>query len=219
MREALISSHCAVGDDGTFEKHRDVVGHHENTLQVVRNDDGRAVEAFAQADDQIGQHVGDDRIEAGRRLVVEHAVRVRDHRARETGAFDHAAREFGREALADVRKPDALERLLDLRADLCFRELRVLAQRQRDVVEDRQRVEQRRELKRKPDRFPDPDQLALVKAGDVAVADQHAPFVGRSRPLSNRRIVDFPAPDKPMMHVIAPSTMSSERCCMTTFGP
>ena len=37
-----------VGDDGTFEEHRDVVGHHEDRLEVVRDHDRRAVELLAQ---------------------------------------------------------------------------------------------------------------------------------------------------------------------------
>ena len=72
--EPLISSTCAVGDDRTFEEHGDVVGHLENALQIVRNDDRGAVRACPQADDQVGQDVGDDRVEPGRGFVVEHAA-------------------------------------------------------------------------------------------------------------------------------------------------
>jgi hypothetical protein len=82
--------------------------------------------------------VRDDRIEAGRRLVVEHAVRVRHDRAREAGAFQHAARELRRNAIDTRCEADALERPHHDRVDLRFRTLRVFAQRQRDVLADRQ---------------------------------------------------------------------------------
>ena len=45
------------------------------------------------------------------------------------------------------------------------------------------------------------------------------PLSGFLSPLSSRRIVDFPAPESPMMQVIAPSTISSERFCKMIFGP
>src|SRR5579875_2611866 len=45
------------------------------------------------------------------------------------------------------------------------------------------------------------------------------PLSGLRRPLSKRKIVDFPAPERPMMQVIASSTMSSEQCRSTTFEP
>ena len=52
LGEAVISSTCAVGDDRTFEQHGHVVGHLEDALQIVRDDDRGSVEPLAQADDQ-----------------------------------------------------------------------------------------------------------------------------------------------------------------------
>ncbi len=45
------------------------------------------------------------------------------------------------------------------------------------------------------------------------------PLSGSLSPLSSRRMVDLPAPESPMMQVIAPSTMSSERFCITILLP
>ena len=45
------------------------------------------------------------------------------------------------------------------------------------------------------------------------------PLSGFLSPLSRRRIVDLPAPESPMMQVIAPSTTSSERFCTMILGP
>src|SRR5579872_1370603 len=46
-----------------------------------------------------------------------------------------------------------------------------LAQRQCDVFVDRQTVEERRELERKPDRAAQLDELAVAKLGDVLILD------------------------------------------------
>ena len=63
----------------------------------------------------------DDRIESGRRFIVEDGPRVGDHGPREAGALDHAARQLGWKAIADRRQADALERLLDMRLDFVVR--------------------------------------------------------------------------------------------------
>ena len=76
---------------------------------------------------------------SGRRLVVEHALRVRDHGAREAGALDHAARKLGRKAFARRSASPTLSSVSSTRARISSSGmLRAFAQRQRDVVEDRE---------------------------------------------------------------------------------
>ena len=45
------------------------------------------------------------------------------------------------------------------------------------------------------------------------------PASGFLSPFRSRKMVDFPAPERPMMQVIAPSTTSSDRFCITIFDP
>ena len=161
----------AVGDDRAFEEHRDVVGHHVDRLQIVRDDDGGAVEFLAQADDRVGDQVRDDRIEPGRRLVVQHELGAGYDRAREARSLEHAARKVAWHRVIGMSEADALERVFDRFADLRVGAMRVLAQRQRDVLADRQAVEQRRELERERDRFADLVERAFGHMADVVVAN------------------------------------------------
>ena len=84
-------------------------------------------------------------IEAGGRLVVEDDLRLERDRARHADALAHAARELGgHQRLARPTRPTAVEALrARARAIALLAPAHVLADRVRDVLVDRQRVEQR----------------------------------------------------------------------------
>ena len=65
-------------------------------LHVVRHDDARHRVAAAGAQNQFVDHVAHDRVQAGRRLVVEHDLRLQGQGPGQADAFPHAAGKLGR---------------------------------------------------------------------------------------------------------------------------
>ncbi len=104
---------------------------------MVRRDDHReshfAIEFYQDVLDAT--HV--DRIEPGEGLIHEHDFGIRHQGARESGATVHSPRELARKEILDVRQPNGFESAPHLGDDVLFTELRVLAQWERDVFEDR----------------------------------------------------------------------------------
>ena len=74
------------------ERARDV----ERVAQLVGDQDGADAVQVAHLHDQVGDRGGGDRVEAGRRLVVEHELRPRHQRARDRHAPALAAGELAR---------------------------------------------------------------------------------------------------------------------------
>src|SRR5206468_272003 len=61
---------------------------------------------------------GEDRVEFGRRLVVENQIRVDGERAGDRGALAHSARQLARQFLLGAGEVDLFEGVVDDRADL-----------------------------------------------------------------------------------------------------
>ena len=156
--------------------------------------------------DEVVDHAAGERIEAARRLVVDEDGRLEHQRAREADALAHAARELGRELRAATlsSRPRIVELVQHLRAALGGRELRVLDEREGDVVEHVDRVEERRVLVDHPELLPHPVELALAHGDDVLAVDED---LRRSSACSSatmrRRSVVLPAPEPPTMHVVS----------------
>ena len=90
-----------------WKQHDDAVGHFADRLHVVRDDHAGDVFLRAGLQNQFVDHVAHDRVEPGRRLVVEHDLGIHRQRPGQPDALAHAAREFGRLLLADSgRQPD-----------------------------------------------------------------------------------------------------------------
>ena len=91
------------------------------------------------------------RVEARRRLVVEHHLGLEHECPRDAHAFAHATRELGwQERQHVLRESDASQRLHHARSDFVLGQARVLAQRIRDVLVDREGVEERGPLEHEP---------------------------------------------------------------------
>ena len=92
----------------------------------------------------------------------------------------------------------------------------MLAQAERDVVEDRQAVEQGGHLEQEPEPQPHLDQFLAVELGHVAAVEPDAPLVGRNRPINSLSITVLPQPLSPMMHTVSPRwivrSMSRKTC-------
>src|SRR5690606_2831075 len=132
-------------DDATTVHHRDPVADFEDALHVVSDDHARDVELLLETHDQMVDAGRVDRVEARRGLVVEHHLGPHRNRPSEAHAFAHAPRQIGRAHLLDPRQADEAERpghplpaLFDAHAVP-----KVLLETIRDVLADRERVEQR----------------------------------------------------------------------------
>src|SRR6185503_7841058 len=88
------------------------------------------------------------------------------------------ARQLRRPLSLDVRQMDLLEALLDARADLRLRHLRVPPQREGDVLEDRHRVEERPFLEGHAEVAAIAVQLLLRHRANVLTGDDDVSTVG-----------------------------------------
>jgi hypothetical protein len=104
------------------------VGHHDYCC----------TQTFPQFENELVEPAGADGVESGRRLVEEQDSGVQRHCPGETGAFLHAATDLGRVELLETGQPDQRELQRHDLGDLGRAELRVLAERQRDVFRERQ---------------------------------------------------------------------------------
>jgi hypothetical protein len=116
--------------------------------------------------DQLVDDITHDRVEAGRRFVVEHHLGVEYQRPGQPNPFLHAARQFRRVLVLHPRRQTHFLQppphfLPDLRLDRPA----VHAQPEGHVVVDRQAVEQGGPLEQEADAQPLPGQLALRQVG------------------------------------------------------
>ena len=72
-----------------------------------------------------------------------------------------------------LAQPDQLELDLDHDLDGLFRQIGMLAQRQRDVIRDRHRIEQRAALKQNADRFAILRQLVIAHRANIFTPGDH----------------------------------------------
>ena len=116
-------------------------------------------------EDQSVDHVGHDRVEAGRRLVVEHHLRVERQRpgqARRASASRRTARPAS-SARRVAGSPTSCSRSRT-RSAISVSVTRPSPQPERDVVEDRQAVEQRRPLEQEAEPQPLANSVRLLLA-------------------------------------------------------
>jgi hypothetical protein len=140
----------------------------------VRDDHDGRVDLGVEVDEQLRDVAGAHRVEAGVRLVDEDDLRVEDQRAGETRAFAHAAGDLAGQFLLRACEADHVHLVGDDRADLGLGLLRVLAQREGDVVEEVHRAEQRAVLEEDAEEFAGFVELVLTAAHQVDTIDDDA---------------------------------------------
>src|SRR5262249_4888004 len=123
----------------------------EDARQLVGHDDDRGAQAAAKLENQLVEEPRADRVETCGRLVEEQIFGVERHGARETGALLHAAADLVRVVVLESLESDEckLERC-DF-ANLRQGEVRVLLQRQPDVLGQRHRAPQGSALEEHPE--------------------------------------------------------------------
>ncbi len=173
LSDARTACDRAGHEDFALIEHGDRIGDLERAFELVRHDDDRHAQRIAQAQDQLVELGRDDRIEARRRLVEEEELRIHHDRARERCALDHAAGQLARHQILKAAEVDDFELEPAHDADRRRIERRVLAQRQRDVLADRQRRQQRAALERNADAPMQIEHLAIARAAQINAEDAH----------------------------------------------
>ena len=100
---------------------------------------------------------------------------IHGHGPGDAGPFSHAAAELGWQVVLDPAQTHELELDPGHDVDGGLLELGVLAQRQRHVVGDRQRVEEGRALKAHPHLASDLDPFVVGHGREVLAVDQNPP--------------------------------------------
>ena len=103
---------------------RHVLGDVERVAQLVRDDDRADAFEVAQLDDLLVDRQRRDRIEAGRRLVVEQDARLGRHRPGDRDAAALPARQLRRHPVDELGEADEAEHFLDPLVDLVERQCR-----------------------------------------------------------------------------------------------
>src|SRR5688572_8289258 len=188
----------ADGPDTPVVEHGDARAHAIGAAHVVRDDDARHTELFAHADHELIDHRARDRVQSGRRLIVQQVLWSQRDRARDADPLAHAAGELGRKAWSDVRQVHEIERLGDALLNLLLVEGSLLAQAHGNVVANGERVEQRGELKDVADSRAQRIEIAARERRHLETIDQDSPAVGLEQPddvLDRDRLARARVPD------------------------
>ena len=153
------------------EQHADVVRHRAGDVDVVRDDQDRAVDLRVDVDEQLAQVGGADRVQTRVGLVAEDDLRVEHQRAGQSGAFAHTAGDLAGELVLVATEAHQVQLLHDDVTDLAFLLLGVLAQRERGVVVEAHRAEQRAVLEHDAEQRADLVELLGGALDDVGAVD------------------------------------------------
>ena len=147
----------------------------------MRDHDQRGAAALG-LDQQLVDLLGGDRIEPRAGLVDQEDGRIERHRAGEPGALLHAAGQIARHLVVRRLQPHPGKLARGSLADLTIGHPGVAPHRERHVLADRHRVEQRRILKQEAHVFAHLAELAPGQRRDVAFFDEHPSAVWRHQP-------------------------------------
>src|SRR6478752_9912731 len=164
-------------DQVLAEQHAHVVRYGARDIDVVGNDQDRAVDLRVDVDQQLGQVSGTHRVQTRVGLVAKDDLRVEHQRTGQAGALAHTAGDLTGELGLIPTQADQLELLHDDVADLAFLLLGVLTQGESGVVVDVHRAEQRTVLEHDAEQRADLVKLLGRALDDVgAVDDDLAPL-------------------------------------------
>ncbi len=166
------------GDERAAEQHADVVRQRPGECDVVGDDQDRRIQLGVDVDEQLRQIGSTYRIEPAVRFVAQDDLRVEHERTGQAGALAHAAGDLAGQLVLLAREPDHLHLLEHDPADLGLGLLRVLAQREGDVVEQRQRAEQGAVLEQHAEQPADPQHVLLRRRHDVLAVDHAGAALG-----------------------------------------
>ena len=109
----------------------------------MRHHNAGRTQSLVDAADQVGNHAQGNRIEAGKRLVVQHDFRVERNCAGKRDAARHPAGQLRRHQVFHAAQTDRVQFQQNQIADNRFRQARQFAHRKSNIVEYRQIGKQR----------------------------------------------------------------------------
>ena len=149
---------------------------------MVGRDDHGHPEPSAQLDQQGLDTAHVHRIQPRERFVAQHHLGIADQGPGEARPTDHPPRELTGIQGLGARKAHRFQALTHMLGDGGLREVRVLPQGKRDIVEDRHRIQQRTALEEHADPVADGEELGPRKMGDVVARDANAAAIGTLEP-------------------------------------
>ena len=153
------------------EQHAHVVGHGAGDVDVVRDDQDRAVDLRVDVDQQLRKIGRTNGIQTRVGLVAQDDLRVEHQRAGQPGTLAHTAGDLAGELGLVPAQADQLELLHDDVADFAFLLLRVLTKRERGVVVQAHRAEQSTVLEHHAEQRADLVELLGRAFDDVGAVD------------------------------------------------
>src|SRR5690606_6079187 len=177
------------GVDPALVEECDPVPDLERRLQVVRDDDARHAELSSQLHDEAVDVLRVDRVEAGRRLIVQQILRPARDRPRDADALAHPSGQLGGVLVQDrtvqVDLLQQLRRLVPARFDRA--QVTVVVQREPEVLEHGHRVEERRVLEHVADPAPHREEFLGRRPDDRDAVHEDIAGV---RPQQPDRVLD-----------------------------
>ncbi len=160
----------------------DVVGHRTGGRDVVRDDQTGGAGLRVEVDDQLVEVRRTHRIETGVGLVEQQDLRVEHQRAGKAGPLAHTTGDLPRQLLLRAGEADHRHLLEDDLLDLRLALLRVLTQREGDVVVQVLRAEQGAVLEQDAEQLADLVQVGLADVADILAVDPDVTTVGHEQP-------------------------------------
>src|SRR3954452_12233214 len=158
--------------DSALPQHCDVVRNAARGHDVVSDDDVAAAVLRVHFLDQLAEECGADRVETRVRLVEENDLRVEHERTCEAGALAHTARELVRHLVAGATESDLAEAAVADLGDLVLGLVGVLAQRERHVVVDVHRAEERAVLEQDAELLAHLEEVVVAHVRDRLAVHQ-----------------------------------------------
>lgn len=140
------------------------------------------VDLRVEIDERLRQIGGPHRVEPRVGLVAQNDLRIEHERPRQPGPLPHAARYLPGQLALGPQQPDDIHPLHDDAADLGLFLLRVLAQREGDVVEEVHRPEERTVLEHQPEELAGLIDVALTAVDHVDPIDEDASALRLEQP-------------------------------------
>ena len=157
--------------------------------------------------DQLAEQRRAHRVQAGVGLVEEHDVGVEHERAREAGALAHAARELVRRLVARALEAHLAQAPHDDVLDLVLALVGVLAERERDVVVEVHRAEERAVLEQDAELLAHLEELVVGHGRHGLAVHEHVALVGIEQADHVLDADRLPVPDGPRIIEILSSGM------------
>src|SRR5581483_3157892 len=181
----LAGDHVVLGGElheAGAEEHADVVGSAHHRRDVVRDDEEGGAHLLLDLLHELVEVGHPHRVETRVGLVEEDDLGIHHQRACQPRPLAHPAGHLTRELLQVVEHPHEAELLERDLADLLLALVRVLAQRERGVVEHVHRAEEGTVLEEDAELAPHPVEVALAHPDGLLAVDPDLARVGAEQP-------------------------------------